>query len=322
MKPTFHAIPINSPFEDPCIYINIMREGRALLFDLGYLGRLALGNLLKVSDIFVTHTHMDHFMGFDMVLRCMLRRNEPLNIYGPENIIECVEGKLKGYTWNLIEDYPLKINVYAITDKSFRRTSFYAENSFNRIDYPESRFSGIILEEPLFKVRALVLSHQIPVIAYCIEEEFHINVNKVALLEKGLPVGPWLSDLKRAIRLKESEEKIFIINDKTVSLKELMDIVTITKGQKISYVMDVSPNEENVDRIIRFVKDSDILFCEAYFLDRDRERAMERHHLTAAIAGKIAREANAGNLEIMHFSPKYRHGEQEIYEEAMKAFKG
>lgn len=321
MKPTFHALPVNGPFEDPCVYVRIIREGRALLFDLGYLGRLTLGNLLKVSDIFVTHTHIDHFIGFDMVLRCFLKRDEPLNIYGPENIISCVEGKLKGYTWNLIKDYPLKINVYAITDRLLFHAGFYAENSFKRIDYPEKQFNGIILQEPLFKVKALTLSHQIPVTAYCIEEDFHININKAALLDRGLPVGPWLSKLKNTIRNKEPEETEFIINDRIYCLKELMDIVTITKGQKISYVMDVSPMDENVQKIIQFVKDSDILFCEAYFLDRDRERAFERHHLTAAIAGKIARDANVGNLYIMHFSPKYRHSEQEIYEEAMRSFK-
>jgi ribonuclease Z len=329
MKPTFHATPINGPFEDPCVYIRIIRERRALLFDLGYIGRLEFGNLLKITDVFVTHTHMDHFAGFDTILRGVLRREVPLNIFGPENVIKCVEGKLKGYTWNLIKDYPLKINVFGVNRGSILHASFYAENGFERIDNPESDFNGILIKDPLFKIKALVLSHQIPVMAYAMEEEFHININKAALVDMGLPVGPWLSDLKKTIREQKSEvrnqkseEKTFEINNKTFTLDDLMDIVTITKGQKISYVMDVSPTDENMEKIIPFVKGSDMLFCEAYFLEKDRERAMERHHLTAALAGRIAREADAANLTIMHFSPKYRHCVDELYQEAMKEFKG
>jgi ribonuclease Z len=322
MKPTFHAHAVNGPFEDPSVFIRIMREKRALLFDLGYIGRLDFGNLLKVGDCFITHTHMDHFIGFDILLRTVLKRDIPLRIFGPENIISCVEGKLKGYTWNLIKHYPLKIEVFEIKKDSIGHAGFYAENGFERLDYPAQRFDGILLNEPLFKVRGIVLSHQIPVMAYSMEEEFHININKDALEDMGLPVGPWLSGFKKAVRENASGDTKFEANGKTLALKDLREIATITRGQKISYVMDMAPTDENIEKIIPFVKGSDTLFCEAYFLEKDKDRALERHHLTAALAGKIAREAGAGNLHIMHFSPKYRHCVEELYNEAMKEFKG
>lgn len=322
MKPSFHAKPVNGLFEDPCVYVRILREKRALLFDLGYMGRLELGNLLKITDVFVTHMHMDHFAGFDTLLRGVLKRDIPLKIFGPENIIQCVEGKLKGYTWNLIKDYPLKIDVFEINKDSISHAGFYAESSFRKTMHSTMIFDGMIKKEPLFKIQGVLLTHQIPVMAYSLEEEFHININKAILTEKELPVGPWLSDLKKAIREQKSEEITFEINNKIFTLKELLEIATITKGQKISYVMDVAPTDENMGKIIPFVKDSDILFCEAYFLEKDRDRAEERHHLTAALAGKIAREANVKSLEIMHFSPKYRHNVDELYNEAMREFKG
>jgi ribonuclease Z len=343
MKPIFHASPVNGPFEDPSVYVRVIREKRALLFDIGYIGKLETGNLLKVTDIFVSHTHIDHFIGFDIILRGILRRDIPLRIYGPENIIRCVEGKLGGYTWNLIKEYPLKIEVFEIKNDVISHASFYAENSFRRQDNPELSFNGVVRNEALFTIKGLKLSHQIPVMAYSLEEEFHINVNKALLAEMGLPVGPWLSDLKKAIRenyeLKiinnESARKIdselrartrksvsFKISNKIFSLEELMKIVAITRGQKISYVMDLSPTDENMEKIIPFVKGSDTLFCEAYFLEKDRDRAIERHHLTAAMAGRIAREANVGNLVIMHFSPKYRDCADELYQEAEQEFRG
>lgn len=321
MKPTFHAHPVNGPFEDPCVYVGIIRERRALLFDLGYIGRLHLGNLLKITDIFVTHTHIDHFTGFDTILRGVLRRDVPLRIFGPENIIQCVDGKLNGYTWNLIKDYPLKIEVFGVKDDSILHASFYAENSFQKIMNPEQAFDSTLLKEPLLKVKGLLLSHQIPVMAYSLEEESHININKALLKESGLPVGPWLSNLKKAIRENAPDDTMFEIDKKHLQLRDLRDIASITKGQKISYVMDVSPTDENIEKIIRFVKGSDVLFCEAYFLEQDSDRARQRHHLTAALAGRIAREANVRCLEIMHFSPKYRHCVDELYNESMKEFK-
>lgn len=322
MKPTFHANPVNGPFEDPCVYVRLLRERRSLLFDLGYIGRLDAGNIAKITDVFVTHTHMDHFMGFDTLLRNLLKRDMPLRVFGPENIIECIEGKLKGYTWNLTKDYPFKIEAFGIGDNFLSRACFYAENSFRRKDMPGSPFHGLIVQDPMFAVKGLVLSHQIPVVVYSLEEEFHININKAVLADMGLPVGPWLSDFKRTIREQQIEEKTFIVNGKIFTLNELMRIATITRGQKIAYVMDVAPTDRNIENLIQFVKGSDTLFCEAYFLERDRNRAEERHHLTAALAGRIAKEAGVGNLIVMHFSPKYMDCVEEIYQEALKEFKG
>ncbi len=322
MKPTFHANPVNGPFEDPCVYVRLLRERRSLLFDLGYIDRLDAGNIVKITDVFVTHTHMDHFMGFDTLLRSLLKRDTPLRVFGPENIIECIEGKLKGYTWNLIKDYPLKIEAFGIGDNFLSHACFYAQNSFIRKDMPYYPFDGIIVEDPLFVVKGLVLSHQIPVVVYSMEEEFHININKAILAEMGLPVGPWLSDFKKTLRQQNQKEKTFEVNNRIFTLRELMRIATITRGQKIAYVMDVAPTDENIERLIQFVKGSDTLFCEAYFLESDRNRAKERHHLTAALAGRIAKEAGVGNLIIMHLSPKYRHCVEELYNEAMREFKG
>lgn len=322
MKPIFYASAVNAPFDDPCVYVRILRERRALLFDAGDLGRFEFGNILKISDIFITHTHIDHFIGMDSVMRAVLRRDEPLRIYGPENIIGCVEGKLGGYTWNLIKDYPLRIEVFEVLKTGINHSSFYAENSFRRIDNPSSRFGGIILDDPLFKVKALHLSHDIPVLAYSMEEEYHININKALLQDMGLPVGPWLTDLKKAIRRGAAPDTLFEVAGRSRSLEEMMPVATISRGEKISYVMDVSPEEENIEKIVPFVAGSDVLFCEGYFLARDFDRAKERSHLTAALAGRIAREGCVGRLEMLHFSPKYRHCADELYQEAEREFRG
>jgi len=324
----FHYKVVNDAFGDPCVFVRLLREKRALLFDVGDIRKIPFNEILKVSDIFVTHTHIDHFIGFDQVIRAILRRAEPLRVYGPENIIECVHGKLKGYTWNLVSDYPLAVEVYAITEKKTKRARFLASQRFKIEKLPSLQRQDFILQEPLFKVKAQVLSHGIPVVAYSIEEDFHININKVELDRKGFEIGPWLGELKKTVKLHYDYAPQGMLKPKNPSLKlkvntskgelpieELFDILNITKGEKISYVMDVAPTEENIQKIINFVKGSDVLFCEAYFLSKDAERAIERNHLTASLTGRIAREAEVEELIILHISPKYIENPQEVYRE-------
>ncbi|MCS7215211.1 MAG: hypothetical protein RMI30_06565 [Thermodesulfovibrio sp.] len=329
MSRLFHYKVINNAFGDPCVFMRLLREKKALLFDVGDIRKIPFNEILKVSHIFVTHTHIDHFIGFDQVIRAVLRRQEPLRIYGPENIIECVHGKLRGYTWNLVADYPLQIEAYAIKENKIKRAKFVASKSFKieRLSTLSIK-DNLILQESLFKVKAVELSHGIPVIAYSIEEDFHININKVELEVSGFPVGPWLSELKKLIKKNYEYEPTKMLKPKNKNLnimvqtpkgkfkvEELFSFLKITKGEKISYVMDVAPTDENINKIIEFVKDSDILFCEAYFLSKDRDRAFERNHLTAEITGKIAKEAGIKELVILHISPKYIENPQEIYKE-------
>lgn len=328
MKPIFHAAPVNSPFEDPSVYVRIMHERRALLFDCGDIRRLDAGHVSDITDVFITHMHIDHFIGFDILLRTLLYREQPLRVYGPAGIIACIEGKLKGYTWNLIRDYPLTINVYEVEGDMVKRSRFAAPEGFVRIDGEPAFFDGMLLHESLLSVSALRLSHQVPSLGYHLKEAFHINIRTEGIEALGLAAGPWLSGLKNNIRAAADETGSpeaalaqvahagILADGRVLKDDDIFRIVLISRGQKMSYIMDTSPTQENISAIVEFVRGSDELFCEAYFLEDDAGRARERHHLTAAIAGRIAREAAVARLSVLHFSPKYRDAAERIYQEA------
>lgn len=322
MKPAFHHRLVNDNYEDPCLFVRMAREKRALLYDAGQIDRITTGDLLKVTDVFVTHMHIDHFIGFDTLLRNLLRRVTPLRVYGPEHIIESVEGKLRGYTWNLIEEYPLKIEVFEISGAEIRCSHFYAVNRFRRVEGETRSFEGIAMKDQVYSVRAAVLSHGIPCLGFTLEEDVHINIDKAALGAMGLPVGPWLSTFKGMIRDKVHPDTSVQAGGREFRFSDLVHIATFRKGQKVSYITDVSPEKENLVKIIDLVRASDTLYCEAYFLDEDRDRAKERHHLTAKMAGEIAKEAGVRDLVLMHFSPKYKDETHRIEAEAMNGYKG
>lgn len=322
MKPTFHHSLVNGPFDDPVLYVRLLWQRRALLFDAGDISGLDQGSILKVSDVFVTHTHIDHFIGFDALLRAHLRTERPLRVYGPEDIIPHIEGKLGGYSWNLIEQYPLRLEVFGVGKEKIRHASFYASDAFRRIDREDRHFGGLLFEDESFKVRAALLRHDIPCLGFAIEEDYHINIDKAALTERGLPVGHWLAELKRQIRQGAPDETEIAAEGRKYSLGELRSLAMITRGQKIAYIMDAEPDKENIARIIDLSRDADTLYCEAYFIEADRDRAHQRHHLTASLAGRIAREAGVRELVVTHFSPRYHGLDTSPEEEAMREFKG
>jgi ribonuclease Z len=80
-------------------------------------------------------------------------------------------------------------------------------------------------------------------------------------------------------------------------------------------------NKENIQKVIRLVGGSDVLYIEACFLERDKDRARDGYHLTAREAGRIAGEAGIRRLEIFHFSPRYIDSPGLLEEEAEEEFR-
>ncbi|MFQ5881007.1 MAG: MBL fold metallo-hydrolase [Candidatus Methylomirabilales bacterium] len=326
MKPTFQMQLVNGPWGDPVLYVRIRWARRGLLFDLGNLTSLPSGDLLRVSEVFVSHTHLDHFVGFDHLLRTVLGRDRILTLCGPPGIIGNVEGKLQGYTWNLVQGYPLCLEVFEVDRESIRGASFACAEAFQRRDLPSRPFTGEVWSEPGFRVGAAHLDHQIPCFAFALEEPFHINIDKERLARLKLPVGPWLTDLKAKIRAGISDDTRITVGGagergQTFSLSELKAaLVHIAPGQKVAYVTDALYCPENVARIVTLAKGADVLYCEAAYLDRDESLAAERCHLTARQAGLIAREAAVRRLVLFHFSPRYQGDTEPFHREAREAF--
>jgi ribonuclease Z len=331
----FNARLVNDPFGDPALYLDLRYRREALLFDLGDIHSLPPRMLLKVNHIFVTHTHMDHFIGFDHLLRICLGREKHLALYGPPGFIGNVQGKLAAYTWNLVENYTndFRLVVTELHPDRSETVNFPCREAFRpEMERQVASVGETILERDAYEVKTLFLDHKVPCLAFCLEEKRRVNVKKNALTEMGLPGGAWLNALKDAIHRDEPGNTLFRvwwkgedrgIAEKMYPLGELREKLTkITPGQKIVYISDVINSPENVEGIVEFARGADVLFIEACFLEEDRERAAEKYHLTAMQAGRLARLAAVKRFTLFHYSPKYRGMEERFEEEAMRAFQG
>ncbi len=338
MTPSFSSYLVNDVFGDPGLYVDIRWSKRALLFDLGHNERLGPTKLLKANEIFVSHTHMDHFIGFDAVLRVALGRGKTLRLFGPPGLINNIQGKLRGYTWNLVDGYPLTIEVQEFHKDMARRACFRADSGFQLTEQPSHPLVPhpqscllTVLEDPMFSVKAVALNHRIPSFAYSLEEQFHINVNKQKLHQAGLPVGAWLKEVKQYIWQGRPDEFRFTVTLYDEHRRQEREMVlgviketflTISRGQKIAYVVDARYDEENEAKIVTLARGADLFYCESPYLHVDAEKARNRYHLTARQAGLMARKAQVRDLVVFHFSPRYTGKGEALEREAMEAFQG
>ncbi|GJL79451.1 MAG: ribonuclease Z [Nitrospinaceae bacterium] len=333
MKPIFHPRLVNDVFGDPGLLVEFLYEKRALLFDLGEISAIPNGTLLKVSDVFVSHTHIDHFVGFDRLLRIVFGRGKTLRLYGPSNFIANVEGKLAGFTWNLVDRYSesITLEVTEVHEDHLRRARFRAIDRFKRTEERREPFAGgPLLEEPAFSVHAAVLEHRVPCLGFALKEMFHVNIRKEQLEARKLPHGAWLNDLKRFIFEGKPDDFLVEVPCPTTDSMEFVrfplgqlkeDLVLLSPGQKIAYVVDTVYNQSNKPRIIDLVRGADLFFCESPFLAEEEERGLERCHLTSRQAGLLAGEAGVRQLRTFHFSPKHMGRKLQLQQEAQDAFR-
>lgn len=336
MRPLIHSRPINPPLGDPGVYLEFMFERRSMLFDLGDLQPLSDRKLLRVSHIFVSHTHMDHFAGFDRLIRILLGRDRTLHLFGPSGFIERVSHRLASYTWNLVENFATDL-VLMVGEVAGDGIVTVARLGCRNAFRPEPKSplpgpGGVLVERPDYVVRAVVLDHGIPCLGFAVEQKRHVNVWKNKVEEMGFRVGPWLRELKQAILRDEPDDMLFRVHwrgddgrERTAlhPLGELRERLTnIVSGQKIAYVTDVVWSEANRAAIVELARGSDLLYIEAAFLDEDRELAAAKNHLTAAQAGTLAREAGVKRMSPFHFSPRYSDREADLWAEAEAHFGG
>ena len=170
MRPLFHPSLVNGRYGDPTVYVETLFERRSLLFDVGEIASLAPRRIRRIYQIFVSHAHIDHFVGFDHLLRLLVGHEKSVQLFGPSGFAKRVFHKLQAYRWNLVESYSCDLvfvvselaTANSISTTEFRlRRAFEAEPSVSR-----KTIAGVLCDEPTHRVSAAILEHGTPCLAF------------------------------------------------------------------------------------------------------------------------------------------------------------
>jgi ribonuclease BN (tRNA processing enzyme) len=318
------ALLVNGIFGDPLLHVRFRHLRRSLLFDLGDAGRLPARIAHQVSDVFLSHAHIDHIGGFLGLLRCSIGSPGLRRLFGPPGLADHVEGMIAGIIWDRIGDRGPVFEVaelHAGDPRTLVRFLIKAGRKERERLEDRAFIDDVLLEEPVFRVRAATLDHGIPVLAFAFEETRALRVLPDRVAAMGLSPGPWLSDLKRLSLEGRGDETVALPDGSARRASELArEILELRPGQKLVYATDLADSEENRRALCRLASGARVLFCEASFLEEDRHLARATSHLTARSCGEIAAAAGVQTLVPFHFSKRYESDPSRVYREVRAAF--
>ncbi len=237
----------------------------------------------KISRIFISHLHGDHFFGLIGLISTfgLIGREKDLHIYGPKGIKEIIVLQLK-------------------LSKSW--------TNYNLIFHElESKKSELIFEDDNVEVYTIPLTHRVYTNGYLFKEK--IGERKLNIKEVSKHSEIEICDYQN---LKNGR-------DFTKENGEIIANVDLTTDPTpvVSYAF-CSDTVYKPD-IVNIIKNVDLLYHEATFLE-DKEFLCEKtKHSTAKHAAKIALKANVKKLLLGHYSSRY--GNLELFkQEAQTVF--
>lgn len=266
------------------VSIALKAFGEVMLFDCGEGTQRQMLHTkvspMKISKIFITHFHGDHILGLPGLLQSLglLGREKKLTIYGPKGL-----NKVKEAIFN------------------FGYCKFEYPLEFIEIE------TGTVEETEEYVIKCQSVKHNVPCLAYSIEEKKKPRFLREKAIELGVPVGPAFGKLHNGEEVE--------VDGKIIKPEQVLG--EPRKGIKLTYSGDTIPCEE----MIEFAKDSTLLIHESTFTLDEAQNAVDHGHSTASDAGYVAKQSNSEKLIITHISTRYGESYSKILlKEAKEVF--
>jgi len=319
MSIAFHIL--GDPGRDNALLLRI-DSGHAvskILFDCGdCLGGLESKEIQSIDHLMFSHLHMDHVAGFDSYFRCNHDRvNRENHVWGPVGSADIMQHRFQGFLWNLCKEMQGTWFVHEFDgNRVVTRRFELAEGFATAHPAGEREVNSLLLESDDFEVRAYVMEHRGPSLAYHVIEKARENFDMDSLKQLGLTAGPWLRELKSG-RLQELDA-----GGRLYKAEELKAALVKSKpGQQAAYLTDFLLDEEVIDFLSEKLQGLDVMVCEAQYRGSDLELARKHHHMTSELCGSLARRSGAGDLLLIHLSDRYSKEEwREMLEEVRQSF--
>ncbi|CAA0195198.1 peptidase [Tenacibaculum maritimum] len=285
--------------EDICILIKVANHSFNYICDCGEAKELTVKECQDTSAIFISHTHIDHFINFGTILRHQIGTGKKVVVCGPKGIINQVQSNIKSYCWNLIEKGAISYEVREIQEGNMIR-KVTLNPPFWEQEEEESYKSLQVFEEKDFVVEFEILNHKTAVVSYLFKAKDKVKVS----LPEGMSGGQWVGDLKRAYEMNKPMKPIEV-GGKTYLSKELFFMIAVEKGKRVGVIMDHAASIENHQKIKSKYLGCDEVYIECFYKDEDKAFAEKNYHSYASMSGKIMSECKVEKAIPVHFSRKY-----------------
>lgn len=266
----------------------LVYHGRVFLIDCGEGTQLQMARFgvspQKVTDIFISHLHGDHFLGLPGLLATMTLhgRTEPVRVHTTEEgaaLLRHILGVLSPVGSDIVE--------YCVYDASQ---------------------GARVYEDAALTVDTVPLHHRVPCCGFIFREKPKArHIRPEAIGTYGIPY-----DKIREIR----EGADFIRADGTAVANETLTLPP-SPSMSYAYCSDTAYGSD----VAEAVRGVTVLYHEATYGDSCAAKAEARGHSTARQAGVVAREAGAKVLIIGHYSQAIRD-EKALAAEAQEEFQG
>lgn len=298
--------------EDISILIKPENYSYNFICECGDASDLTVKDCQNTEAIFISHTHIDHFINFDTILRHQIGIQRRVVICGPTGITQQVQSKLKGYQWNLIAEDAIVYEVREIQNEG-KITCSEIKPPFWNIE-PIDKELDCLYQNEKCTVEFVLLDHKTPSVAYLFKEHDTLKIDLGKAQFKG---GAWVNALKNAYTNHEDDAQITIAAV-TYLAKELYYLLDLKKGHQLGVIMDHAANTANHDLIYSMFKDCDTVYIESFYKAEDQEQAQQNYHSYSIESARIMKKCQVKNAIPVHFSRRYKEEDITILLEEFK----
>jgi ribonuclease Z len=313
---------VNGSTGDPALYVDYPGKNNALLFDAGELGNLDSQRLADLEAVFITHHHLDHFSGFDRVVRYNLDSDKTLHVFGPEGTITRVYQRIKSYEIQFFPFQKTVFKVHEVLGERLRWALLDCAEHFPEPAIEEEDWNGpVLFENAELKVEAMAVDHTVPCLAFALVEKAGYHPDAAKLQAGVLRPGPWVEQALTALQEDRPAETLLEIQGGKFTLGLLAEqYFTLSAGARVAYVTDTLWSKKVKPGLLKLAARASVLYCDSYYANAERKSAGIHRHMTATHAAELAKRARAQQLILMHFGPRYRGRYQELIDEARALF--
>lgn len=313
---------VNGSTGDPVLFIDYPGKDDAFLFDAGDNAKLEAARLADLQAVFLTHHHMDHFVGFDRILRANLDRDKLLHVFGPADTIRRVYARVTSYEHPYFAFQKLALRVHEVWPDRTRVALLECAKHFPEPKVEEAPWRGpLVYENDDLKVEAAHADHSVPCLSFALVEKAGYHADPAKLAAGALRAGPWVAEALALLRSGAPEDTPLEIHGGRFRLGALAaGYFSVSGGGRVTYITDTAWSEASRPGLLKLASRAKRLYCDSYYAQAQAKQAATHRHMTATQAAEAAKLAKVDELVLIHFAPRYAGRYADLVEEARAVF--